>query len=109
MWSNRQMRGFIGITRHFILNWQLESVTIACKRVKRWHTAEKIRQEYEEALAGYGLSDKVRNVLQTMLQTCKKKHCSFHFLDFLLRLKQNEKTALMKRVTLKQLRMRRMP
>lgn len=55
MWSNRQMRGFIGITRHFILNWQLESVTIACKRVKRWHTAEKIRQEYEEALAGYGL------------------------------------------------------
>lgn len=33
--------------------------------------------------------------LQTMLQT-SKKHCSFHCRDILLRLKQNEKTALKK-------------
>lgn len=60
------MRGFIGtcITGHFILNWQLEYVMIVCKRVKGRHTAEKIRQEYEEDLAGYDIhvSDKARNV-----------------------------------------------
>lgn len=66
LWSNRQMRGFIGtsITGHFILNWQLEYVMIVCKRVKGRHTAEKIRQEYEEDLAGYDIhvSNKARNV-----------------------------------------------
>lgn len=36
---------------------------LVCKRKKGRHTAEKIRQEYEEALAGYDNSDKVRNVI----------------------------------------------
>lgn len=36
---------------------------LVCKRRKGRHTAEKIRQEYEEALAGYDNSDKVRNVI----------------------------------------------
>lgn len=73
LWSNRQMRGFIGITGHFILNWQIESVMIVCKRVKGRHTAEKIRQEYEEALAGYDISDKVRNVITDNAANMKKK------------------------------------
>ena len=34
LWSNRQMRGFLGMTGHFILNWKLESVIISCKRVR---------------------------------------------------------------------------
>lgn len=72
LWSNRQMRGFIGITGYFILNWQLESVLIVCKRVKGRHTAEKIRQEYEEALAGYDISDKVRNVITDNAANMKK-------------------------------------
>ncbi|CAC5383208.1 unnamed protein product [Mytilus coruscus] len=63
MWSNRQMRDFLGMTGHFILNWKLESVMISCKRVRGRHTADKIRQEYEETLAIYEISEKVRNVV----------------------------------------------
>ena len=29
LWTNRQMRGFLGITGHYILNWTLKSVMIA--------------------------------------------------------------------------------
>lgn len=58
------MRGFIGITGHFILNWQLESVMIVCKRVKGRHTAEKIR-----LLQAMTYQTRLEMLLQTMLQT----------------------------------------
>ena len=32
LWSDKQMKGFLGITGHFILDWQLKSVMICCKR-----------------------------------------------------------------------------
>ncbi|CAC5403295.1 unnamed protein product [Mytilus coruscus] len=72
MWSNRQMRGFLGMTGHFILNWKLESVMISCKRVRGRHTADKIRQEYEETLAMYEISEKVRNVVTDNAANMKK-------------------------------------
>ena len=34
LWSNRQMKGFMGITGHFILDCTMQSVMIACKRFK---------------------------------------------------------------------------
>lgn len=34
LWSNRQMKGFLGITGHYILDWTMKSVMIACKRFK---------------------------------------------------------------------------
>lgn len=34
IWSNRQMRGFLGITGHYIHKWQMKSVMICCKRFK---------------------------------------------------------------------------
>ena len=40
-------RSFTGTTGHYILNWQLESVVLACDRCKGRHTAEKIYQEYK--------------------------------------------------------------
>lgn len=63
MWSNRQMKGFLGITGHFILDWLMESVMIACKRFRGRHTAENILQEYEEAIAYYGIGDKICNII----------------------------------------------
>ncbi len=34
LWSNRQMRSFLGITAHFILNsWEMESIMLGCNRV----------------------------------------------------------------------------
>lgn len=40
--------------------------------MKGRHTAEKIRLEYEEALAGYDISDKVRNVITDNAAKMKK-------------------------------------
>ena len=30
LWSNRAMKGFLGITAHFLLNWEMKSAMIAC-------------------------------------------------------------------------------
>ena len=63
LWSNRQMKGFMGITGHFILDWTMQSVMIACKRFKGRHTAENIRLEYEETVSSYEISEKIMTVV----------------------------------------------
>ena len=55
LWSNRQMKGYIGVTAHFILDWALESATLACKRVRGRHTADNIRDQYQEIVMAYEL------------------------------------------------------
>ena len=43
LWSNRQMRSYLGITGHFISeSWTLESVMLGCNRVMGRHTTENI-------------------------------------------------------------------
>lgn len=37
LWSNRSIKGFLGITAHFILGWELKSAINACRRFKGWH------------------------------------------------------------------------
>ena len=34
-WSNQQMKGFLGIKGHFVLDWDMQSVMIACKCFKQ--------------------------------------------------------------------------
>lgn len=63
LWSNRQMKGFIGITGHFILVWCIESIMVSCKRFRGQHCAENIRQEYEEAVACNNIADKITNIV----------------------------------------------
>ena len=50
LWSNRQMKSFIGITGHYILDWTLKSVMLACKRFKGKHTADNIAKEFDETM-----------------------------------------------------------
>ena len=57
------MKGFLGITGHFILDWVMQSVMIACKRFKGRHTADNIRLEYEESLSAYDISDKIMTIV----------------------------------------------
>ena len=47
------MKGFLGITGHFIVDWTLKSVMIANKRLTGKHTSENIRQVYEETIASF--------------------------------------------------------
>lgn len=63
LWSNRQMKGFLGITGHFIIDWMLKSVMICCKRFKQKHTAENIRHEYEEIISSYDMNKKITCVV----------------------------------------------
>ncbi|XP_045172971.2 zinc finger BED domain-containing protein 4-like [Mercenaria mercenaria] len=57
------MRAFLGVTGHFIQEWQLKSVMLACSRFKGRHTGEKIRQEYEETIACFEIGHKVSNIV----------------------------------------------
>jgi len=63
IWSSRHMRGFLGITAHFIVGWTLHSQMLCCKRFKGKYTAENIRQHYEEILDQFGISEKINFVL----------------------------------------------
>ena len=58
-WSNRQMRGFLGITCHVVKDWTLLSLMIECQRFRGHHTAENIWHYYSEAIASHGISEKI--------------------------------------------------
>ena len=40
MWSSRDMRSYIGITSHFVVDFVLESQMVTCKRLRGSHTAD---------------------------------------------------------------------
>lgn len=63
IWFSRQMRGYIGMTAHFILDWNLRSILLCCKRFKGKHTSENIRNAYEEALACFDIANKTTAVV----------------------------------------------
>lgn len=65
IWSSRQMRGCIhvGMTAHFILDWNLRSILLCCKRFKRNHTSENIKNAYEEALVCVDIANKTTAVV----------------------------------------------
>ena len=75
LWSNRQMRGFIGITGHCIINWTMESVMLACKRFTGRHTAENIRQQYEETVASFDIAEKITNIVTDKASNMTKAFC----------------------------------
>lgn len=58
-WSNRQMRPYLGVTSHFIADYTLQSVMLACKRLHGSHTGEYISQQFEEILTSFEVIGKV--------------------------------------------------
>ena len=63
IWSNRQMRSYIGITAHFLINWKLHDAMLACKRFKGRHTADSILSQYEEVLHNFGIAGKLNFII----------------------------------------------
>lgn len=63
IWSNHQMRSYLGITGHFIDDWKLENVVLACKRFHGRHTAHNIMQEFEEIKKCFNLDSKITNII----------------------------------------------
>ena len=63
LWSNRQMKGFLGITAHYITDWTLHSAMLACTRFRGSHTAENISHQVDEVLTVYNIIPKVTNII----------------------------------------------
>ena len=53
LWSNRQMRSYFGITPHFIMDWSMQSVMLACSHFHGSHTGDAIAEEYERVVASF--------------------------------------------------------
>lgn len=60
LWSNRQMRSYIGITCHLIdSNFKLHSFLLECGRFKGSHTAANISSHVQEVTAKFDLQSKL--------------------------------------------------
>ena len=63
LWSSRDMRSFLGITGHFILDYTLQSIMISCSRFKGSHTGDRIFAVYQETLAHFGIAEKISHII----------------------------------------------
>lgn len=63
IWSDRKMRGFLGVTAHMLElkpnGLSLRSVLLCCQRFKGSHTGEKIGEAFETLCTTYGLKNKI--------------------------------------------------
>ena len=73
LWSNRQMRSYLGITAHYITDeWELEHIMLICNRVHGRHTAENIVLWFEEAIADFDVNEKVKHIVTDSGSNIKK-------------------------------------
>ena len=75
MWSSRDMRSYIGITSHFVVDFVLESQMVACKRFRGSHTAENIHEMFEETIAPYDLTQKIPAIVTDNAANMVKAFC----------------------------------
>lgn len=59
LWTSRDMRSFMGVTGHFIIDYVLQSVMFGCRRFYGSHRGEAIRTSYQEILGDFEIADKV--------------------------------------------------
>ena len=63
IWSSRDMRSFLGITGHFILDYTLHSIMISCSRFKGSHTGDRIFSVYQETLSHFDIANKISHII----------------------------------------------
>lgn len=57
------MRSFFGMTGHFIVDFDLQTVMLSCQRFKGRHTADNIYQVYDDVLDNYSIQNKVSFII----------------------------------------------
>ena len=73
LWTNRQMKSYLGITAHFLSEeWLLEYAVLGCNRVVGRHTAENILMWYEEIVSDFNVEKKVKHVVTDSASNMKK-------------------------------------
>ena len=50
MWTNRQIRSYLGMTGYFVDDWTLKSSILSCTRFNGRHTADNIYTHYDEII-----------------------------------------------------------
>ena len=63
IWTNRQMRSYIGMTGHFIVDFKLKSVMLACNRFRGSHTGEEILLHFKRIESDFEINGKVDNIV----------------------------------------------
>ncbi|KAI6652418.1 Zinc finger BED domain-containing protein 4-like [Oopsacas minuta] len=63
LWSSRDMRSYVGITGHFIEDFKLKSVMLACRRFKGPHTAENILLNYQQVTCSFNIERKITTII----------------------------------------------
>ena len=73
IWTNRQMRSFIGFTAHFVDNdFDLKSRLLCCEHFAERHTAVNIANGYEDVVMRYQIDGKVRRIISDNASSMKK-------------------------------------
>ena len=73
IWTNRQMRSFIGFTAHFVDNdFDLKSRLLCCKHFVERQNAVNIANRYEDVVMRYQIDRKVRRIISDNASLMKK-------------------------------------
>lgn len=72
IWSDRKMRGYMGVTVHWIMEEELKSNLLSCKRFKGSHTAEKICEQFESICEQYEIKEKIYHIISDNAANMRK-------------------------------------
>ena len=65
LWSSRDtcVRSFMGITGHFVVNFSLHNIIMACHRFQGSHTADKIFNAFEETISEFDINTRLSTIV----------------------------------------------
>ena len=63
LWSNRQMKSYIGNTGHLILDWKINSIMVACHRFSGRHSAYNIYDKFQKMITSFEISNKISTII----------------------------------------------
>ena len=76
IWSDRRMRGFLGVTAHWLVKEEeqlhLRSNLLACDRFKGSHTAENICEQFERICDEYHIKSKLSYIISDNAANMRK-------------------------------------
>ncbi len=63
IWSNRNMQSFIGVTAHMCVDYKLEAVLLACRKMTGRHTAVNVLASFKAIVSEYALDGKLVGIV----------------------------------------------
>ena len=66
IWTNRQIRSYLGMTARFIIDFTLKSVMSPCPYFRGSHKGEDILLHFTEIVRAFGITGKVDNIVTDM-------------------------------------------